>query len=134
MKLDYGILDYTFIHKPLLVGGVAMEYYSLRKAGADIDLVVHPEDHNNLKNKYPMHVKDLYGDIGICEFGYEIWNQICTFDYDYLSKEAVEEENCIVISPEKLLFMKALAMEIPKYHHDLELIVKYVLDKAYGKI
>ena len=23
-------------------------------------------------------------------------------------------------------------MEIPKYHHDLELIVKFILNKAYG--
>lgn len=131
MKIDLNKLGYTFQHKPLLVGGMAMEYYGLRKAGDDVDLVIHPEDHAALIGKYPDHIKNLYGDIGICEFGFEIWNQICTFDYHYLSEKAVEEDNYLVISLEKLLFMKALAMEIPKYHKDLELIVKRVLDLAY---
>lgn len=133
MKIDFEKLNYTFLHKPLLVGGMAMEYYGLRKAGRDIDLVIHAEDHAALKKKYPEHIKDLYGDIGICEFEFEIWNQICMFDYDALREKAIEEENVLVVSLEKLLFMKALAMEVPKYHKDLELVVKKVLDKAYGK-
>ena len=124
-------LDYKFKYKPLLIGGKAMEYYGLRKAGVDIDLVVHPIDHETLVSKYPSNIKDLYGDIGVCEFGFEIWNQICTFDYQYLKANAIEEENFLVISLEMLLFLKALAMEIPKYHKDLELVVKKVLDKAY---
>lgn len=132
MKIDFSRLDYTFKKKPLLVGGMAMEYYGLRKAGRDIDLVIDRDDHTALKEKFPDHIKDLYGDIGICEFDFEIWNTICTFDYDYLRENAVEEENVLVISLEKLLFMKSLAMEIPKYHKDLELIVKRVLDIAYG--
>ena len=45
MELGLDVLQYTFIHKPLLFGGKAMEYYGLRKAGADIDLVIHEEDH-----------------------------------------------------------------------------------------
>lgn len=132
MKIDFSQLDYSFKKKPLLVGGMAMEYYDLRKAGRDIDLIIDVEDHNALKEKYPNHIKDLYGDIGVCEFDFEIWNQICTFDYNYLRKNAIEEENVLVISLEKLLFMKSLAMEIPKYHKDLELIVKRILDIAYG--
>ena len=110
-----------------------MEYYGLRKAGNDIDLVIHPDDHAALTAMYPDHIKDLYGDIGICEFGFEIWNQICTFDYFYLKENVVEEEFYSVISLEKLLFLKALTMEIPKYHRDLELVVRKVLDIAYGK-
>jgi len=133
MVIDFSKLDYSFKKKPLLVGGMAMEYYDLRKAGRDIDLVIDRADHEALKEKFPNHIKDLYGDIGICEFDFEIWNQICTFDYDYLRENAIEEENVLVISLEKLLFMKSLAMEIPKYHKDLELIVKRVLDVAYGK-
>ena len=131
MNIELGKLDYKFKYKPLLIGGKAMEYYGLRKAGADIDLVVHPIDHETLVNKYPSNIKDLYGDIGVCEFGFEIWNQICTFDYQYLKANAIEEETFLVISLEMLLFLKALAMEIPKYHKDLELVVKKVLDKAY---
>lgn len=131
MDIRLDTLDYKFKYKPLLIGGKAMEYYELRKAGADIDLVVHSEDHKELEKKYPEHIKDLYGDIGVCEFGFEIWNQICTFDYKYLKENAIEEEAYLVISLEKLLFLKALAMEIPKYHKDLELIVELVLKKAY---
>jgi len=133
MEIDLKLLDFNFLHKPLVIGGKAMEYYGLRKAGLDIDLVIHNEDHKILKNKYPNNIKDLYGDIGICEYGFEIWNQICTFDYEYLKLNAIEEEKYIIISLEKLLFLKALAMEIPKYHKDLEMVVKLILNKAYGK-
>jgi hypothetical protein len=132
--MNLKILGYDFIRKPLIVGGKAMEYYGLRKAGLDIDLVVSNEDHENLKNKFPNNIKDLYGDIGICEYGFEIWNQICTFDYEYLKLNAIDEKEYKIISLEKLLFLKALAMKIPKYHKDLEMIVKLVLDKAYGKV
>lgn len=129
--LELEKLNYKFKYKPLLIGGKAMEYYGLRKAGVDVDLVVDLFDHKALIEKYPSNVKDLYGDIGVCEFGFEIWNQICTFDYNYLKTNAIEEENYLVISLEKLLFLKALAMEIPKYHSDLELIVKKILEDAY---
>ncbi|MBQ7983076.1 MAG: hypothetical protein IJ302_05880 [Clostridia bacterium] len=133
MKINLTPLRYTFLHKPLLIGGCAMEYYGLRKAGDDIDLVIHPNDHTALVKRYPDHIKDLYGDIGVCEYGFEIWNQICTFDYFHLKENAVEEADFLVISLEKLLFLKALAMEIPKYHRDLELVVEKILNIAYGK-
>lgn len=133
MGLRLDLLQYEFLHKPLLIGGKAMEYYGLRQAGADTDLVIHPEDHRALLSKYPNHVKDLYGDIGICEFGFEIWNQICMFDYDYLSSGAMEEPDFLVVSLERLLFLKALAMQIPKYHDDLVMVVGLVLKRAYGK-
>ena len=133
MELNLQVLQFTFNHKPLLIGGKAMEYYGLRKAGADIDLVIHQQDHRALLSKYPHNVKDLYGDIGICEFGYEIWNQICTFDYEYLRSNAIEESDFLVASLERLLFLKALAMHMPKYHEDLEMVVGLVLKRAYGK-
>jgi len=133
MEINLKILNYNFLHKPLIIGGKAMEYYGLRKAGLDIDLVIHTEDHNNLKIKYPNNIKDLYGDIGICEYGFEIWNQICTFDYEYLKINAIEEKEYKIISLEKLLFLKALAMKIPKYHNDLKLVVELILNKAYKK-
>ena len=102
MQINLKILDYNFLHKPLIIGGKAMEYYGLRKAGLDIDLVIHSEDHTILKIKYPNNIKDLYGDIGICEYGFEIWNQICTFGYEYLKMNAIEEKEYIIISLEKL--------------------------------
>ena len=98
----------------------------------DIDLVISHQDHKRLVEKYPEHVKDLYGDI-VCEFGFEIWNQICTFGYDYLKVGAVEKDEVLIVSLEKLLFLKAIAMNVPKYLKDLELVVELILKKAYGK-
>mgnify|MGYP000851681974 FL=1 len=133
MYIDLANLDFSFTSKPLLIGGKAMEYYGLRKAGADIDLVISRQDHKCLVEKYPDHVKDLYGDIGVCEFGFEIWNQICTFGYDYLKVGAIEEGRMLIVSLEKLLFLKAIAMNVPKYLKDLELVVDLILKKAYCK-
>lgn len=132
-SINLDVLQCTFAHKPLLVGGKAMEYYGLRKAGADIDFVLHEHDHAVMRRQYPNNIKDLYGDIGICEFGFEMWNQICTFDYHYLGQNAVEESSLLVISLERLLFLKALAMGIPKSRADLEMVVDLVLRRAYGK-
>ncbi|AAM06902.1 TPA: hypothetical protein HA338_12635 [Methanosarcina acetivorans] len=86
-----------------------------------------------LAQKYPSNIKNLHGDIGICEFEFEIWNQICTFDYNYLKENAIEEKEYAVISLEKLLFLKALAMKMPRYLKDLELIVDKILKEAYDK-
>jgi hypothetical protein len=133
MDISFEKLSFHFTSRPLLIGGKAMEYYGLRKAGTDTDLVISHQDHKRLVEKYPDHVKNLYGDIGVCEFGFEIWNQICTFDYDYLRSGAIDEDNFLVVSLEKLLFLKAIAMKVPKCLKDLELIVDLILKKAYGK-
>lgn len=110
-----------------------MEYYGLRKAGNDIDLVIAKNDHENLSKMYPKDIKDLYGDLGICVSGFEIWNTICSFNYDYLSDCAIEKEDLKIVSLEKLLFLKALAIKIPKYQKDLKLIVQKILDDRYTK-
>jgi hypothetical protein len=34
----------TFTKKPILIGGMAMEYYGMRKSGKEIDLVICNED------------------------------------------------------------------------------------------
>ena len=68
----------------------------------------------------------------MCVYEFEIWQSICLFDYEYLSDGALPEGDYRVISLEKLLFLKAMAMKIEKYHHDLELIVKKILDDKYA--
>lgn len=111
-----------------------MEYYGIRKAGKDIDFVIDADDHRRLTAKYPEHIKDIYGDIGVIEYEFEIWNTICAFDYDYLKAGAVEEDEYFVVTIEKLLMLKAIAMKADeKYRRDVELIADYILDKAYGK-
>lgn len=134
MEIDLAKLNFSFRHKPLLIGGKAMEYYGIRKAGKDIDFVVAADDHKRLVAQYPDHVKDLYGDIGVIEYEFEIWNTICTFDYEHLNTDAAEEDSYLVVSIEKPLMLKAIAMKADeKYKHDVELIADYILDKAYGK-
>ena len=46
MDIDLGNLNYNFKKKQLLVGGKAMEFYGLRKAGEDIDFIVSKEDYD----------------------------------------------------------------------------------------
>ena len=125
-------LAYPFLDKPLLIGGMTMEYYGLRKAGVDIDLVISLQDHDNLKRQYPDHIKDLYEDIGICEFDFEIWNQICRVDYEELKEGAIEEPDMLIISMEKLLFLKTLAIKKEKYYQDVLLLVDEILKRKYA--
>jgi hypothetical protein len=132
MNIDLSKLNFSFSTMPLLIGGMAMEYYGLRPSGADIDFVVTPEDYALLAAQYPDHLKDLWGDLGVCVYEFEIWKSICLFGYDFLSQGAVEQPDYLVISLEKLLFLKALAMDKSKYHHDLELIVKKVTQLQYA--
>jgi hypothetical protein len=124
--IDLSKLNFIFSSKPLLVGGKAMEYYGLRQAGADIDFVITAEDYRRLSAQYPDHLKDLWGDLGVCEFEFEIWQSICLLDYDYLSCGAVELDEYLVISLERLLVLKALAVEVEKYRKDVLLIAKKI--------
>ncbi len=126
MEIDLARLNYAFRTKPLLIGGKAMEYYGLRQAGADIDFVVTHEDYEALAERYPDDLRDLWGDLGVCPYEFEIWTSICLFDYGDLSPGAIDSGAYLVISLEKLLFLKALAMEKEKYHRDLEMIVQKI--------
>jgi hypothetical protein len=124
-------LNFKFVAKPLLIGGKAMEYYGLRKSGADIDFVISGQDYERLAKKYPDNLKNLYGDLGVCVAEFEIWKTICLFDYHCLVQGALEQQDHLVISLEKLLFLKALAMQVPKYQQDLLLIVERVRQLQY---
>jgi len=131
LKINLTQLNFSFSTPPLLIGGNAMEFYSLRPAGADVDFVITAEDYDRLARQYPDHLKDLGGDLGVCVFEFEIWKSICLFDYDFLAAGALEQEGYHIISLEKLLFLKALGMKVDKYHRDLELIVGRVLQERY---
>ena len=110
-----------------------MEFYGLRSAGDDIDFVVTHADYAGLAALYPDHLKDLFGDLGVCVSEFELWSSILLFDYSFLSANAIESERYLVISLEKLLFLKALSIHEPKCERDLRLIVKKILDVQYGK-
>jgi hypothetical protein len=131
MNIDLSKLNFAFTTPPLLIGGKAMEFYGLRPAGADVDFVISVDDYERLANQYPDHLKNLGGDLGVCVYEFEIWKSICLFDYAFLSAGALEQGDHRVIGLEKLLFLKALAMKVEKYHRDLELIVTRVLQDQY---
>ena len=132
MDIDLSKLDYAFLSKPLLIGGKAMEYYGLRPAGNDIDFVITRQDYERLAQQYPDHLRDLWGDLGVCVYGFELWSCICQFDYDFLSAGALDLGPYRVISLEKLLLLKALGMQIDKYRHDLELIAQKIKGDKYA--
>lgn len=133
MTIDLAALDFTFSKKPLVVGGKAMEYYGLRASGNDVDLVVPKEDLEKLARKYPTRIRDISGDLGIIVHGFEIWKTIRYYNYGFLSEGAIEHDQYLIISLEKLLFLKALAMTDPKYHKDLELIVEKIASNQAKK-
>lgn len=124
-------LDYRFKSKPLLIGGAAMEHYGLRKRGVDIDLVVTDKDYQVLAFMHPAFKRDIYGDLGVCKGDYEVWRTIMMFGYDHLSEDAEECNGLLIVSLEKLLFLKALDMNEEKYFQDLRLIVKKIIDIQY---
>lgn len=133
MNIDLDKLNYAFIHKPLLIGGKAMEYYGLRKSGDDIDFVVAEEDLAHLIKIYPDKIKDLSGDLGVCPFEFEIWKSISYFTYNELIQNAIERENYLVISLEKLLLLKSLTLNIEKGLGDAKLISEKIIEEQSKK-
>lgn len=133
MEIPLHKLNYTFTQKPLLVGGMAMEYYNLRKSGTDIDLIADELDIVALIKMYPDRVKNLYSDLGVCPFEFEIWRSINYFTYDDLKINAIEENDFLVISLEKLLIMKSFVMKEDKYKTDVELIAQHIIDTQSKK-
>lgn len=114
-----------FIKKPILIGGMAMQYYQLRKSGADIDLIITDEDYQTLASNNPDKRKDLWGDLGVVIELFEIWRSIALLDYDFYSKDAIYEGTAFVVSLDRLLFMRVIAMDVEKYKNNLKLMKEY---------
>jgi len=121
-----------FTKKPILIGGMAMEYYGLRKSGADIDLVVCDKDYQALALKYPDSRKDAWGDLGVMLTPFEIWRSIKLLDYEFYLKDAIDEQAAYVVSLDRLCLMRVFAMDTPKYMEDLKIINKYYYDAIHN--
>lgn len=119
----------SFQKKPLVIGGRAMEYYGIRKSGADVDLIITDEDYQRLAKQYPDKRKDLYGDLGVTIGEFEIWRSIAHLDYDFFCKDAVDEGEVLVISDDRLLWSRVCAMDVEKYRNDLVLMREYYYKK-----
>ncbi len=127
-------LGVPFATKPLLFGGAAMEYYGLRKRGHDIDFIVSFEDYEAALRRYPDGKKDLWGDWGVVAGEFELFRTVWKFDLDYLSVGAAELPQYKIISIDRLLFMKILALDnSEKSKTDFELVLQYIKDTHQRK-
>lgn len=122
LGIEMKALNFSFSSKPLLIGGKALEYYGVRESDNDFDFVITEEDYELLSYRYPDNIKEIWGDFGVCRGGFEIWKSICLFEYDFLSEDAIEEEDFLVISFEKLMFLKVLGISNDKNQRDLHLM------------
>lgn len=127
MRIDQRLKDnnLAFTKQPIVIGGMAMEYYGMRKSGADIDLVISNGDYHALVEEYPDQRKDIWGDLGVVIGEFEIWRSIALLDYDFFRKDAVLEGNLLVVSLDRLLFMRVCAMGVEKYMKDLVTMKEY---------
>lgn len=125
--------DLHFEKKPILIGGMAMEYYDMRKSGADIDLLICDKDYQVLANKNPDNRKDIWGDLGVVIDSFEIWRSIALLDYDFYLKDAIDEGVAYVVSLDRLLFMRVIAMDVKKYMNDLMLMKEYYFKNFSNK-
>jgi hypothetical protein len=126
-------LDYQFHRPPIVIGGLAMEYYGLREAGDDIDLVVCNRDYERLAQFHPAERKDIWGDLGIILPPFEIWRSICLLDYEYYGGGSAVEAGWNVVSLAKLMQTRVFAQKVPKYADDLELISQALQKKHANK-
>ena len=119
-------LGYEFLDKPIIVGGLAMEYYGLRKRGDDVDFIVTEHDYQRLKAQFPKHIKDVWGDFGVHVNGFELFRSIYKFDHAHYSLGAVELATYRVVSVDMLFRMKVFALGVAEKHNlDVQLLKKY---------
>jgi len=126
--IDLNKLEISFFDKPIIVGGMAMEYYGMRKHGEDIDFIVSNRDYLQLEKKYRNFRKDMWGDFGIRVNEYELFRSMWKFDYKYFNNGAIEFNEYKIISIDMLFRMKVFAMNSEEKHkNDIELIKNYFM-------
>ena len=126
--IDLNKLDVCFEDKPIVIGGMAMEYYGLRKHGNDIDFIISNRDYLKLESRYRNCRKDRWGDLGVRVNDFEMFRSIWKLDYSYFNVGSIEFDNLKVVSIDMLLRMQVFAMETEeKNRNDVELIKKYFL-------
>lgn len=119
-------LGYEFLDKPVIVGGLAMEYYGLRKHGDDVDFIVTERDYQGLKIKFLDHRKDVWGDFGFLVNGFELFRSIYKFDHAHYAIGAIEFTNYKMVSIDLLFRMKVFALDVAEKHdRDVELLKQY---------
>lgn len=126
--IDLTVPGIEFSDKPILVGGLAMEFYGLRQHGDDIDFIVTNEDYRKLRRRHPDCRKDIWGDLGILYNGYEMFRSIWRFDYGYYREGSLEFDRYRVVSIDTLFRMKVFALGAgEKHREDVELLKGYYM-------
>lgn len=126
--IDIQKLGFEFMDKPVLVGGLAMEYYGLRKHGSDIDFIVTERDYQRLKVQFAQYRKDVWGDFGVMVNGFELFRSIYKFDHAHYSLGAIELTNYKVVNIDMLFRMKVFALGVAKKHdRDFQLLKEYYM-------
>ena len=119
-------LGYEFLDKPVIVGGLAMEYYGLRKHGDDVDFIVTERDYQRLKTQFPHNRKDVWGDFGILINGFELFRSIFKFDHAHYAQGAIELTHYKMVNIDTLFCMKVFALGVAEKHNrDFELLKGY---------
>jgi len=126
--IDLNKLEISFLDKPIIVGGMAMEYYGMRKHGEDIDFIVSNRDYLQLEARYRNFRKDMWGDFGIKVNEYELFRSMWKFDYKYFNNGVIEFDEYNIISIDMLFRMKIFAMDAGEKHkNDIELLKNYFM-------
>ena len=129
---------YTFLDNPILLGGMAMQYYNLRESGHDLDIMISKRDKDNLLKKgYKLN---LFGGKTEAEVDATFTNiqnldldlviTLNQYDYEYFKRDSILlDENCnlLIISIENLLITKIFAKyysPLDKHEKDVNLIIK----------
>jgi hypothetical protein len=93
----FASFSFPFLHKPLVIAGKAMEHYGLRLAGNDLDLVVHPEDFQQLHFQHPEgFFVNAAGDRGIKVDAFEFYLSQFGIEYHFLKENALEQKDHLV--------------------------------------
>ena len=108
---------YKFKHRPLVVGGLAMEYYGIRKTGHDYDFIVSSSDWKRLKEMHPNKInlfggkteQEIDATINLKNVNVDLIKTLWQYDYNDLSKLAIKFKDYKIISLDKLLTLKTLA-------------------------
>lgn len=132
-RLDFSRIGIEFQEKPVIVGGLAMEYYGLRPCGDDIDVIICEEDYQKLSEKYPENRVDTWGDLCVELFGYSFMRSISRLDLDFYKVDAIEYPEYKLISFERLFFMTGAAVrsepEVPKRVEDFGLALGRIYEE-----
>lgn len=138
------LTDYKFKKKPLVLGGLALEYYKIRKTTHDYDYMVSPVDWKALKKLHPDKI-NLFGGktetevdatINLKINHIDLISTLFQYNYNFLVKNSIDFPTYKIISIENLLLTKTLASVCnihSKSIKDQKRIVNYIVKQQYNK-